>query len=227
MSHTKNLVSDPTQPDRNHVARQVMVGLIILIAALFMATRIANANAPGSDNSAIKSPIPSPVSVVLGCAETWNPGCHPTAVTTSGASLRSYFYIDGRYRGPANAVYTNVCSRFYLTDGWHTARVYAIDAKRNSAAVGPYRVIKCDRFGPYVYTGLVQAYKVRINPVAIDRGSGVATKQMSVDGVVRTWQYYSNACVQLHRARGWHRVRVTATDNLAHSATTTRWFYCR
>jgi hypothetical protein len=227
MSHRNQILSDPIQLDRYHLARQVIVGLVILIVALFMATRIANANAPASDNSAIKSPIPSPISVVLDCDETWNPNCAPTASTTgTGGSLRSYFYIDGRYRGRANVVYSNVCSRFYLTDGWHTARVYAVDAQRNSASVGPYRVIKCDRFGPYVSTGLVLGYKVRINPVAIDRGSGVATKQMWVDGVVRTWQYYSNVCVQLNRARGWHWVRVTATDNLAHSSTTTRWFYC-
>ena len=226
MSHKSHPVSDPTQPDRYHLARLVIAGLVIFIAALFMATRIANANEPSNVNSAIKSPIPSPVSVVLDCDETWNPSCHPTASTGSGASLRSYFYVDGRYRGPANVVYSNVCARFYLADGWHTARVYAVDAKRNSASVGPYRVIKCDRFGPYVSTGLVLGYKIRINPVAIDRGSGVATKYFWIDGVSRTWKYYSNVCVQLGLARGWHWVRVTATDNLAHSSTTARWFRC-
>jgi len=192
-----------------------------------MAVRVTNANAPSNAISALKSPIPSPVSVVLDCEEIWNPSCQTKATSTLGGQLWSYFYVDGRYRGRANVVYTNVCSRFSLTDGWHTARVYAVDAHHNSASVGPYRVIKCDRFGPDVSTGLRSGWKIQINPVASDRGSGIDTKTLWVDGAPRTWKNYSNACVQLGLAKGGHSVRVSATDNLGHSATTTaHWFLC-
>lgn len=214
---------------RNAVIRNITVSAAILFAALFVFIGVANADVSLTPISALKSPIPNPVSVVLNCDEHWNPSCTVTATTTSGASLRSYFYIDGRYRGPANRTYTNVCALFWLRDGVHTARVYAIDAKWNSASVGPYRVISCDRLPPsiFVYLWYGRNWKVNIVPVATDYGSGIASKTFSVDGVNRTWQTYTDACAQLTLATGWHKTNVTATDNAGHGMTGgIRTFYC-
>ena len=214
---------------RTSLVRNVVVSAAIMIAALFVVFGVANAGKPLTPVSAVKSPIPQPVSVVLDCQETWNPSCTATASTTSGARLYSYFYIDGRYRGTANKTYTNVCALYYLRDGVHTARVYAVDAKWNSASVGPYKVIHCDRYAPTVATYLWygRSWKVNITPSAVDYGSGIATKAFSVDGDVKPWQSYTDACKLMSLAKGWHKTKVTATDNAGHSVTGgARTFYC-
>jgi hypothetical protein len=211
------------------LVRNVVVSAAIMIAALFVVFGVANADKPLTPVSAVKSPIPQPVTVILDCQETWNPSCTPTAATTSGAKLYSYFYIDGRYRGTANKTYANVCARYYLRDGVHTARVYAVDAHWNSASVGPYKVIHCDRFAPSIATYLWYGrhWKVNIVPYAADYGSGIATKTFSVDGVVQPWKSYTDACTQMSLAKGWRKTKVTATDIAGNSVTGgMRTFYC-
>jgi hypothetical protein len=178
--------------------------------------------------SAVKSPITTPVTVNLDCDESWNPSCRTEAATTSGVRLRSYFYIDGRFRGPANQTYANVCLLFRLRDGSHSARVYAIDARRNAAGVGPYGVIKCDRSGPSVSTGL-RVYRgiVSIAPKATDRYSGVATQSLLIDQTTRTWGAVSDVCATFGLATGLHTVTVQATDTVGNASSTQRYYYCR
>ena len=208
--------------------RIIVIGALVTLAALFVASRVASASAPFKAIGALASPITNPITVTLDCDDGWNPSCHPTASSTSSARLYTYFYIDGRYRGPANQVYADVCSRFRLADGFHSAKVYAKDSHRNSATVGPYRIIQCDRFGPYVSTGLrVYRSSVSINPYASDRWSGVATKVLTIDGTAQTWQAYANVCSTFSLGRGWHSVVVTATDNVGNSSSSARNFYCR
>lgn len=215
---------------RNSLVRNIVISATIMIAALFVVFGVADAAKPIAPVSAVKSPIPQPVSVVLDCDETWgNPSCRTSAATTSGKRLYSYFYIDGRYRGSANKTYTNVCSLYWLRDGIHSARVYAVDAGWNSVGVGPSKVIHCDRFNPVVYTSVWygRGWTVHLAPSAIDYGSGVASKTFSVDNVDRTWQSYASACTQLSLARGWHQTKVMATDAVGHSVTGgVRNFYC-
>jgi hypothetical protein len=213
--------------DRRTV-RIAVVGVLITLAALFVAARVASASAPLKAIGALASPITQPVTVTLDCDDGWNPSCQPTASTTSGGTLRSYFYIDGRLRGSANVVYTNVCSRFRLADGFHTAKVYAVDSHRNSARIGPYRIIQCDRTGPYVTTGLRYFRSiVTLAPYASDRWSGVATKTLMIDGANQAWQNYSNVCATLSLSIGWHSAVATATDTVGNANSSARNFYCR
>jgi hypothetical protein len=208
--------------------RVTVIGVLITLAALFVASRVASASAPLKAIGALASPITQPVTVTLDCDDGWNPSCQPTADTASGGMLRSYFYIDGRSRGPANVVYTNVCSRFRLADGFHTAMVYAVDSFRNSARVGPYRIIQCDRTGPYITSGL-RYYRnvVTLAPYASDRWSGVATEVLKIDGTDETWDNYSNVCTAFSLSSGAHSVLVSATDNVGNTSSSLRTFYCR
>ncbi len=218
---------------RMSFVRNVAGGAAITIAALFVVFGVANAGKPTAPISAVKSPIPSPITVILDCDDppNYSPDCRTTATTTNNSYLYSYFYIDGRYRGPANRTYTNVCQTYYLRDGVHSARVFAVDTRRNSANVGPAYVIHCDRFGPVVYSWLYYGryWRVFITPVAYDYGSGVnlASRTLTVDGVVYPWQRYVDACVELGLTRGWHRLVLSATDNAGHTTTSrARNFYC-
>lgn len=208
--------------------RVAVLGVLMTLAALFIASRVASASAPLKAIGALASPITQPVTVTLDCDDGWNPSCQPTAATTSGGRLRTYFYIDGRLRGGANVVYSDVCSRFRLADGFHTATVYAVDSFRNSAKIGPYRIIQCDRTGPYVTTGL-RYYRnvVTLAPYASDRWSGVATQTLKIDGADQTWQNYSNVCTALSLSKGSHSVVATATDTVGNTKSSLRNFYCR
>ncbi|MCL4504528.1 MAG: hypothetical protein M1140_00685 [Chloroflexi bacterium] len=215
------------------MVRNVTGGVVITVAALFVVFGVANAGKPTAPISAVKSPIPSPISVVLDCDDppNYNPTCRTTATTTGAAYLYSYFYIDWRYRGPANRDYPTVCSTYYLRDGVHSARVRAVDTQRNSANVGPAYVIHCDRFGPVVYSYLYYGryWRVYITPVAYDYGSGVdlSSRTLTVDGNDFPWQRYTDACVEMGLTRGYHSLVLSASDNAGHTTTSrTRWFYC-
>jgi len=227
-SSTNRVLRTIKQLATNRSARTgagVLAASILLLLAM---VGIANAGPAPQPISAVKSPIMPPVTVNLDCDETWNPSCRTAAATTSGVRLRSYFYIDGRFRGPANQMYTNVCLLFRLRDGSHSARVFAIDARGNTAGVGPYGVIKCDRSGPSVSTGLrVYRRVVSIAPKATDRYSGVATETLLIDQAEKTWGVVSDVCATYGLGTGLHTVTVQATDNVGNSSLTQRYFYCR
>jgi hypothetical protein len=207
--------------------RTLVVGVVVVLAALFMAAKVANAGVPSAPISAVKSPITNPISITLDCNDGWNPNCQPTATSNIGASLRSFFYIDGRFRGAANVVYNNVCLTYRLRDGRHTAKVSAVDALGNSARIGPVYAIECDRTGPFLATNL-RFYRGAwyMNPIAIDRASGVATKTLTVDGTAQTWKVYSNVCTSLTLTAGTHTITLQATDNAGNASTLNRSIKC-
>jgi hypothetical protein len=212
-----------------HVIGQFLIlAIAAIVGGLFLGSGVVKADLDRLPLDAIKSPIPLPISITLDCGEGWNPSCHPLAASTAGLALRSYFYIDGFYRGPANYVYPDVCRRYRLANGTHTARVYAVDSHRNSANVGPYRVIKCDRTGPALNLGLRVYYTtVSLAPQARDVWSGVATQELAIDQTVVAWQNYTEVCKDLRLARGAHVVRMRATDVAGNSSAASRAFYCR
>lgn len=215
---------------QNSLLRNLVISAAVIVALWAVMVNVVYAGKPLTPVSAVKSPIPQPITVVLECEEGWgNPWCTPTAESTSHRRLTTYFYIDGRYRGAANKTYDTVCSRYALRDGVHTARVYAVDTRGNTSSVGPYKVIHCDRFGPAVSTSLWygRSWKVNLVPYAHDAGSGIDTKSFLVDNTPVTWQSYSNACTQLSLSKGWHKTKVTATDKVGHTVTGgVRTFHC-
>ena len=211
--------------------RIVIVVALVALTAMFVAARIASASAPSRAVGPLESPISNPISLTMDCGDGWNPNCVLAASTTSGGILRTYFYVDWRYRGPAGT-YNDICTLLRLRDGSHTAMLIAVDSRHFSARIGPYRTIKCDRTAPYVnsrlyyYRGLVY-----MRPYAIDRLSGVnvATEQLSFDNgavTVNGFAAIANVCSVEGLSRGWHRVAATAADNAGNSRTVRRYFYC-
>ena len=207
--------------------RAFALATVMAAIVLFAASQMASAGVTPGPVGPLASPIDTPVKVYLHCTDGWNNSCQATSSTTAGVRLWSYFYIDGRYRGSGNATYTNVCSRFRLYDGHHTATLYAVDARRNSARIGPYRIIDCDRTAPTVATGLrIYRSTVRISPYAYDRWSGIATRQVLLDNAEVEWKVYTNVCQTPGLAKGSHSVKVVATDNAGNTRSTTRTFRC-
>ena len=104
----------------------------------------AQAGALASDP--LRSPIRPALTVKLNCGRRVNPNCSPLAVRRPRARVTSQFFIDGVVRGSANRVYLNVCRRFNLSNGSHSARVSARDNQGNTADTGTIaNVIRCRR----------------------------------------------------------------------------------
>ena len=204
---------------------QVGVALFATIASLVVMPASAFASKVGPGKYVV---ITQPLTLTLDCDDTsWNPDCSTTAVSSLGLTVYSKFYIDGRLRATGDVNLTTVCSRYRLYDGWHTARLYAKDSNGNSANIGPYPMIKCDRTGPVIYTGLRKVSRTYVaNPTASDRWSGVDTKAFYVDSAEVTWQSYWNLCQNLSLSKGQHLAWVRATDVAGNSSAKSSTFYC-
>ncbi len=213
--------------------RVVIAGVLVILAAVFVASRIASASAPSKAVGPLESPITNPISLTLDCGDDWNPSCTLSASTTSGGTLRTYFYVDGRFRGPAGT-YNDICTLLRLRDGSHTASLRAVDSHRFTARIGPVRTIKCDRTAPFVSTGLFyRRGLVFLAPFASDRLSGVntASEELSFDNgaiTVDSFAAIADVCATEGLAtRQWHSVTATAADNAGNSRSVRRSFFCR
>jgi hypothetical protein len=164
----------------------------------------------------------------LNCDDQWNPTCRPVAVTNNGVNISvSRLTIDGKYIGPANATYANVCASANLRDGLLKGEVYAEDAKANTARTTA--IIRCDRTPPVVSVSQQdnRLWKILVNPRAEDKTSGVASRTFIVDDVKRDWQTYADLCGKLKLTVGAHTASVTATDYAGNNAKSeTRQFTC-
>ena len=209
---------------------QLGVALFAIVSSLFVMPSAAFAakGGPTKLGPGKYVVITDPLTITLDCDDTsWNPQCTTTSVSNQSLTVRSYFYIDGRLRGTGDVTFATVCSRFYLRDGWHTARLYARDSDGNTANIGPYPIIHCDRTGPLVYTGLRRSGRIySANPTASDRWSGVDTKAFYVDATEVTWQAYWNLCQNLSLTPGAHLAWVRATDVAGNASTRSSTFYC-
>jgi hypothetical protein len=217
-----------------NLLRNTLLIVAAMFALIFLAIQIASADPAQVPLDATKSPITGPIQVTVNCDETWNPTCRSVATTTPGVKLWSSLYIDGRLRdsahgtGTVNETFTNVCHLYRLQDGTHTARVTARDAYGNTAGVGPYRVIKCDRTPPGVTIGYKSVrHVVSINPKVTDRMSGVKEKHLFIDQIERTWEPSSNVCTTFSLSSGPHLIKATATDNAGNSSYAMRVFFCQ
>lgn len=205
------------------ISFMVFVGIGAVFAAVLAATRTANASLAAIDP--LTSPPTRRLAVANNCGWGWNPTCRPRAVSYLGLRVTSYFYIDGRYVGSANANYTNVCARFGLSNGYHSARTYARDSRGNVASTGVvYRAIKCDRTRPYGTPGIS---RVSARPRASDAISGVASRRFYVDYRLRTWRNYSNLCATFRLYRGRHIASVRVADRAGNVTIVRQAFYCR
>ena len=204
---------------------QVGVALIATVASLVVMPASAFAAKVGPGKYVV---ITQPLTLTLDCDDTsWNPDCSTTAVSSLGLTVYSKFYIDGRLRATGDVNLTTVCTRYRLYDGWHTARLYARDSNGNSASIGAYPIIKCDRTGPTIYTGVRRVGRTYVaNPTASDRWSGVDTKAFFVDSTEVTWQSYWNLCQNLSLSTGQHLAWVRATDVAGNSSAKSSTFYC-
>lgn len=210
---------------------QVGVALFAIVSSLFVMPSAAFAakGGPTKVGPGKYVAITDPLTITLDCDDTsWNPKCTTTSVSNLGLSVRSYFYIDGRLRGTGDVTFDTVCTRFRLFDGWHTARLFARDSNGNTANIGSVPIIKCDRTGPLVYTGVRRVSRVYVaNPTASDRWSGVNTKTFYVDSTEVTWQAYWNICQNLSLTAGPHLAWVRATDVAGNASTRSSTFYCQ
>jgi hypothetical protein len=193
-----------------------------LLMAVLAAAKSAGASSPAVDPLA--SPPGRALVVSLNCGGGWNPACRPRAASRIGARVTSYFYIDGRYRGPANRDYANGCVRFRLSNGYHTARVHARDSRGNIASTGTLRVIRCDRARP---VGTPGVWGVSARPRAWDALSGVASRRFYVDHYQRAWRNYSNLCAAFRLRRGLHVASVRVADYAGNVAIVRQNFRCR
>ncbi len=204
---------------------RVGVALIATVTSLIVMPASAFAEKVGPGKYVA---ITQPLTLTLDCDDTsWNPDCSTTAVSSSGLMVNSWFYIDGRLRATGDVSLTTVCTRYRLYDGWHTARLFAKDSEGNTASIGAYPIIKCDRTGPLVYTGLRKVGHTYVaNPTASDRWSGVDTMNFYVDSDEVTWQSYWNICQNLDLSAGQHLAWVRATDVAGNSSAKSNTFYC-
>jgi hypothetical protein len=204
---------------------QVGVALFAMVASLVAMPASAFAAKVGPGKYVV---ITQPLTLTLDCDDTsWNPTCTTSSVSSMGLTVYSWFYIDGRVRATGDVTLTTVCSRYRLYDGWHTARLYARDSNGNSANIGSYPIIHCDRTGPLVYTGVRRIGHVYVaNPTATDRWSGVNTKTFTVDSTVVAWQSYWNICQNLSLSIGQHVAMAQATDFAGNSSARVNTFYC-
>jgi len=206
--------------------RMLLTGAITIggmLLAAFFATRSASAGPLGIDPLASPPPAGRKLTVSINCSAGWNPRCRPRTVSTLGLRVTSTFHIDGRAVGPANRTYSNVCARYRLRDGYHTALVNARDARGNVASTGTQRVIRCDRTRPTATLGVrgVSAY-----PGASDALSGIAARRFYVDSKQRPWMNYANLCAAFRLRAGRHIASVKVTDLAGNTAITRRAFYC-
>ena len=206
-----------------YVGAMVVGGVLLAVLA---AARSADAGPLGIDPLA-SPPTPPPARrlvVSVNCTAGWNPTCRPKAVSTAGLRVTSTFFIDGRAIGPANRTYTNVCARYGLRDGYHTARVTARDSRGNTASTGNLRVIRCDRTKPAATPGVkgISAY-----PKGSDAMSGVKSRGFYVDHYRRAWRNYANLCTTFRLRAGRHVASVEVIDRAGNSRITRQTFYCR
>jgi hypothetical protein len=139
------------QAVRRALLQLSVLALLVLATLVLTNAQSTQASAGRMFINPLQSPPPQPIMLTLDCQKGWNPSCRTSATGTPGVRLYSYFYIDNRYRGSATLTYTNVCRRFYLADGSHSAKVYARDARGRTATVGPIAgAIRCDRTRPTV-----------------------------------------------------------------------------
>lgn len=193
-----------------------------LLLAVLAVARSAGASPPTIDPLA--SPPGRKLVVSVNCGTAWNPNCRPRAVSRIGTRVTSYFYIDGRYRGSANRDYINVCARFGLSNGRHTASVYARDSRGNVASTGTLRVIRCDRTRP---VGTPGVWGVSARPRAWDALSGVASRKFYVDHYQRTWRNYANLCATFRLRPGLHVASVRVADYAGNVTILRQNFRCR
>ncbi len=206
---------------RTELTGAITIGGILLAA--FFATQSASAGPLGIDPLVSPPPAGRTLTVSINCSEGWNPTCRPRAVSTLGLRVTSTFRIDSRTVGPANRTYSNVCARYRLRDGYHTALVNARDSRGNVASTGTQRAIRCDRTRPTATPGVrgVSAY-----PQASDALSGIAARRFYVDSNQRPWTNYSNLCATFRLRAGRHIASVKVTDLAGNTTITRRAFYC-
>jgi len=133
-------------PMSARAVRAAAIGLAAVVAGVVIVFggNVAEAGRLASDP--LRSPVRPALKVKLNCGRRINPNCAPAAISHGSARVTSQFYIDGVARGPANRVYLRVCHKFNLSDGAHSARVYAEDNKGNSADTGTIEnAIRCRR----------------------------------------------------------------------------------
>ena len=134
------------RPISARTARAAAIGPAAVVAGMVVVFggNVAEAGRLASDP--LRSPVRPALRVKLNCGRRVNPNCAPAAISYGSARVTSQFYIDGVARGPANRVYLNVCRKFNLSDGVHSARVYAENGKGNSADTGTVEnAIRCRR----------------------------------------------------------------------------------